>query len=95
MYDVYATQLFLKQLHGLPKDIQTEANLVIEKLKNGSETGKPLKGLLNDCSSIRVKREYRLVYRCYGSQNRLELISIGYRKKFYKELERLRRKGYL
>lgn len=95
MYDVYATELFLKQLHKLPKNVQKEANLMIEKLKNGSETGKPLKGLLNDCSTVRVKREYRLVFRCHGSQNRLELVSIGYRKKFYKELERLRKKGYL
>ena len=93
MYDVYQTDLFRKQLRKLPKHIQKEAKLMIEKLKNGSETGKPLKGLLNDCSTVRVKREYRLVFRCYGSQNRLELVSIGYRKKFYKELERLRSKG--
>lgn len=95
MYDVYATQLFLKQLSKLPQDVQMEANVTIEKLKNGSETGKPLKGLLKDCSSVRVKKEYRLVFRCYSSKNRLELVSIGYRKKFYKTLKRLRRKGHL
>lgn len=95
MYDVYATKLFLKQFRKLPKDVQMETDLIIEKLKNRSEVGKPLKGLLKDCSTVRVEKEYRLVFRCHSSKNRLELVSIGYRKKFYKDLERLRRKGHL
>ena len=95
MYDVYQTELFQNQFQSLSKEIQKEADSIIKKLQNGSETGKPLKGLLKDCKTVRVKREYRLVFRFHGSQNRLELISIGYRKKFYKELERLKRKGYL
>lgn len=95
MYDVYATQLFLKQLRRLPKDVQAEADLIIKKLKDGSETGKPLKGLLKDCLTVRVKKEYRLVFRCHKSENRLVLVSIGYRRKFYKKLERLIREGHV
>jgi hypothetical protein len=30
----------------LPKDVHKEVNLMVENLKNGSETGKALKGLL-------------------------------------------------
>lgn len=95
MYAVSATQLFRRQLRKLPKDVQIEVNKIVENLKNGSETGKPLKGLLNDCLTINVKRDYRLIYMYHGSQNRIDLVFIALRKNVYRELERLRRQDYI
>ena len=92
MYDVYATNLFMKQLGRLEKRIQRKVDSEIENLKNNPRIGEKLIGLLSDCWRIEIDTKYRLVYRIHNSQNRIELIFIGLRKKVYKELERLRRK---
>lgn len=92
MYDIYATKLFNKQLRKLEKQIQKKVNSEIENLKNDPQIGEKLKGILSDCWRIEIDTKYRLVYRIHSSQNRIELIFIGLRKKVYKELERLRRK---
>lgn len=92
MYDVYATDLFIKELRKLEKQIQRKVDSKIETLKNNPQIGEKLKGLLNDCWRVEIDTKYRLVYRIHTSQNRIELIFIGLRKKVYKKLERLRRK---
>lgn len=92
MHDVYATDLFRKQLARLEKRFQRKVDSEIENLKNNPGIGEKLKGLLSDCWRIEIDKKYRLVYRIYTSQNRIELIFIGLRKKVYRELERLRRK---
>ena len=93
MYDVFQTEIFKDQFHKMPNDIQKEADKLIKLISDGSETGKPLKGVLKNFHSVRVKKEYRLVFRFHNFKNRIDLISIGYRKKFYKELERLKREA--
>jgi len=92
MYDVYATDRFMSQLRNLEKRIQKKADSEIESLKVNPQIGEKLKGLLSDCWRVEIDTKYRLVYRIHSSQNRIELIFIGLRKKVYKELERLRRK---
>lgn len=91
MYDVYATDLFIKQLRKLEKQIQKKVDSEIGNLKANPRIGEKLKGLLSDCWRVEIDKKYRLVYRIHSSQNRIELIFIGLRKKVYKELERLRR----
>jgi len=95
MYDVYATDLFNKQLRNLEKQIQKKVNSEIDNLRVNPRIGEKLKGLLSDCWRVEVDTKYRLVYRIHGSQNRIELIFIGLRKKVYKKLETLRRQGYI
>ena len=92
MYGVYATELFIKQLRKLEERVQRKVDSEIKKLKNNPLIGEKLKGLLNDCWRIEIDRKYRLIYRIHASQNRIELIFIGLRKKVYKDLERLRRR---
>lgn len=92
MYDVYATDLFIKQLRKLERKVQKKVDSEIENLKYNPLLGEKLKGLLSDCWRVEIDKKYRLVYRIHASQNRIELIFIGLRKKVYKELEKLRRK---
>ena len=95
MYDVYATDLFMNQLRNLEKQIQKKVDSELDNLKVNPQIGEKLKGLLSDCWRVEIDTKYRLVYRIHTSQNRIELVFIGLRKKVYKKLEILRRQGYI
>lgn len=92
MHDVYATDYFMEQLRGLGREIREKVDAEVETLKVNPQIGEKLKGLLHDFWRVKIDTNYRLVYRVHSSQNRIELIYIGLRKKLYKRLERMRRK---
>lgn len=95
MYDAYATDLFMSQLRSLERRIQKKVDSEIENLKVNPQIGEKLKGSLKDLWKVEIDTDYRLVYRIHSSQNRIELVYIGLRKKIYKKLERLRTKGFI
>lgn len=92
MYDVYATDFFMKQLNSLGEQIRRKVDSELERLKVNPQIGRKLKGSLSDLWRVKIDTDYRLVYRIHSSQNRIELIFIGFRKKLYKKLERMRKK---
>jgi addiction module RelE/StbE family toxin len=82
--ELFASKKFQKQFSKLPRDIQKVIDKEIQKLRNDSSTGEPLKGDLEELRSIHID-DYRLVYSV--KENTVYLAVVGHRSHVYDDLK--------
>jgi addiction module RelE/StbE family toxin len=82
--EIFASKKFQKQFSKLPTDIQRLIDKEIQKLRNDSNIGEPLKGELDGLRSLHIK-DFRLVYSVKG--NGVYLSVVGHRSHVYDDLK--------
>ena len=82
-FKIKASKEALKQLEKFPKNV---VKLILKKIENlalNPYLGKPLRGRLEGLRSLRVG-EYRALYYIDQKEKEVRIITIGPRKKIYK-----------
>ena len=86
-YEIEFSPEFDKQFSSLPKNIQVSLLRKVKILEDYPRYGEMLTGRLKSLLDLKLGK-YRIIYKIFEEKKLVRVVTIGLRKKVYKELER-------